>query len=103
MSKGVVTKEEILDILRKNKKFLKEEFDVGNIMLFGSYARDEATEESDVDILVEAIDRKAKSFDNLFNLKKFLEKILNKKVDVAYIDSVRKFILRFIKEEMIYA
>ena len=96
----ILTKEEILSFLRKNKRFFKEKFDVDNIMLFGSYARDEATSESDVDILIES---KTKSFDKQFKLKVFLEKGLNKKVDVSYRDAVRKFIMRFIKEDLIYA
>lgn len=69
-------------------------------MLFGSYARDEATPESDIDILIES---KEKSYDTLFYMKEFLEKEFGKKVDLLYRDSIRRFIMRFIKEELIYA
>jgi len=100
LSTEKLTKEEILDFLRKNKPFFKEQFNVDAIMLFGSYARDEATPESDVDILIES---KKKSYDSLFTLKELLENEFQKKVDVFYRDSVRRFIMRFIKEELIYA
>ena len=100
MATNILTKEEILLFLRENKDLLKKNFDVDKIMLFGSYARDEATPDSDIDILIES---KTKSFDKQFRLKIFLEKGLNKKVDVAYRDAVRKFIMRFIEEEIIYA
>ncbi len=60
MLKNGLEKEDILLFLRKNKAFFKKELDVDNIMLFGSYARDEATSDSDVDILIES---KTKSFD----------------------------------------
>lgn len=95
-----LSKQEILDFLRKNKSFFKQQFDVDAIMLFGSYARDEATPESDVDILIES---KNKSYDSLFFMKEILEKQFQKKVDIFYKDSVRRFIMRFIKEELIYA
>ena len=52
--KDNLTKEEVLEFLRKNKEFFKKEFDVDSIMLFGSYARGEQTKASDVDILIDA-------------------------------------------------
>ena len=100
METNTITKEDILGFLRENKVFFKKEFGVNNIMLFGSYARDEATVESDIDIL---IDTEKKSFDNRFRLKELLEKEFNRKVDLLYRDSIRRFIMRSIKEELIYA
>ena len=96
----VFRKEEILKFLRENKKFLKEEFDVDKVMLFGSYARGEETPGSDIDILIES---DTKSFDLIYRLKVFLQESLGKDVDVIYIDSVHPFIMRFINEELIYA
>lgn len=95
-----LTKESILHFLREHKDLFKKEFDVDEIMLFGSYSRDEETEDSDIDIL---IDTEKKSFDNRFRLKELLEKEFNKKVDLLYRDSVRRFIMRTIKDELIYA
>lgn len=100
MPTNSLTKEEILQFLRENKPLLKKKFGVDNIMLFGSYARDEATPESDIDILIES---KEKDFDKWFDLKELLEKRFKKKVDVLYRDSVRRFIMRLIEEELIYA
>lgn len=100
MLSNITSKEDILDFLRKNKSLLKSEFDVDNIMLFGSYARDEATSESDIDILIES---KKQSFSKSYKLKVFLEQNFKKDVDVVYIDSVHPFIMRSISEELIYA
>ena len=66
-----LTKEAILSFLREHKLFFKKEFNIDNIILFGSYARDEATKDSDIDILIEA---KEKDFDKKFDLRDFLEK-----------------------------
>jgi predicted nucleotidyltransferase len=47
------TKEEILKILKKSYPYMKRNFKVKSISLFGSYAREEQTETSDIDMLVE--------------------------------------------------
>lgn len=100
MALKTISKEEILDFLRKNKKLFKKKFAVDEIMLFGSFARDEATENSDIDILIKS---NIKSFDKLYRLTVFLEDNLQKKVDVIYMDSVNPFILELIDQEIIYA
>ncbi|SEV90862.1 nucleotidyltransferase family protein [Thermococcus thioreducens] len=48
-----VTLSEIENILRAHKEDLRRRFGVSSIAIFGSYARGEETELSDVDILVE--------------------------------------------------
>lgn len=47
------SREEILDILRSRMPELEARFGVRSMGLFGSYATGEATEQSDVDILVD--------------------------------------------------
>ena len=100
MATDIISKEEILGFLRENKELLKERCDVDRIMLFGSYARDEATSESDIDILIES---KNKGFRKMFFIQELLEKKFNRKVDVIYIDSVNPYFMRFIQQELIYA
>ena len=95
-----MTKEEVLNFLRRDKKFLEEKMGVKSIALFGSYARDEAKEGSDVDIIVELTEPK---YSLLYNLLIYLEKNTN-----ARIDLVRKGphlgakFLKSIEKEMIY-
>lgn len=48
----MATKEEILRKLRKNKNKI-ERFGVKRVGIFGSFARDEAREKSDIDVVVE--------------------------------------------------
>ena len=54
---------------------------VGELYLFGSVARDEAREESDVDLLVEFTG--PPSFDRFMDLKFFLEDLLGIPVDLV--------------------
>ena len=44
---------DIEKILKKHKEYLKKQFHVKNMGVFGSYSRGEDTSESDIDILVE--------------------------------------------------
>ena len=95
----MMTKFDILNFLNEKKSFLKEQYYIDDIALFGSYARDEATKESDIDIVIST---SLKSFTNRYNLKKYLEDAFKKPVDIGYYDSLRTFIKQEIKEDIIY-
>jgi len=51
----MLTREDILKILRENKGRFAEKYGVTKLGLFGSFARGDATEESDVDVCVEVV------------------------------------------------
>jgi len=71
-------REKILPILKK--------YEVKRAGIFGSMARNEETEKSDIDILVELPDEA--SLLDLVGLKMELEEVLRKKVDVLTYDSI---------------
>lgn len=77
----IMTKDEILNELSKNKSYIQQKFEVDKIGLFGSYAKDKQTEDSDIDIYVEF---KHKTFDNLAGLWNYLEELYHKKVDLFH-------------------
>ena len=95
-----MTTNELIENLKNLKNELREQFGIDQIALFGSYARGEANNDSDVDIAIIKISKK----DLLKRLqaKDFLEKKLNKKVDIGYLDSMRTFIKNRIKQDLIY-
>jgi len=88
--------EEIKGILNKNKSILKEKFNIEKIGIFGSYAREEQVEESDLDMFIEYSKPLGLKFIDLIN---FLEKILDMKVDL-YSDYIlqSKFAHNIIKD-----
>lgn len=75
-----LNKKIIYSELLKNKKAL-EQFGVKQIGLFGSFVRDEGTDESDIDFLVDFESGK-KTFDNFMDLAFFLEDLFQRKVEV---------------------
>ncbi len=50
---NTLNREIILAYLRTNKQLLEEEFGLTQIALFGSFARNEAHSDSDIDLLIE--------------------------------------------------
>lgn len=91
-------RDSILNFLKQNREQLKERYKVNKIALFGSYARDEATENSDIDILVDMMP----SFDNFFDLKYFLEDEFKTTVDLGKEKNLRLLVKEQIKDELIY-
>ncbi len=74
-----MTKEEILQKLKEHKPYIEERYGVEKIGLFGSYARGEATKESDIDIFVRFDEPKFRKIAGLWN---FLEDLYRIKVDL---------------------
>jgi len=66
--------------------------------LFGSYVRGEATEESDVDLLVE-LDYSQRIGLHFVKMVFDLEELLHKKVDLVPADSVSKYVKPYIEAE----
>jgi uncharacterized protein len=85
----MLSKLEIIDLLKAKKQYLAKNYGVSGIALFGSYASDNATENSDVDLVLDFFSPIGFRF---YNVIEDLEAIFNKKVDVltrAGIDSIR--------------
>ena len=95
------THTEVLDILRSLKVELKEEYHVQSIALFGSYAREEQTEDSDIDVLVE-FDSGADLFD-FVGVSQYLEEKLARGVDVVPATALRPEIHPQVTRDLLYA
>lgn len=96
-----MTKTFILDFLTQHKKELHEKYGVIKIGLFGSYARDEQTEDSDIDIAVEIVKEK-KNIHTFLNLKREMEKAFGKKVDLGIESTLKPLAKIYIAKEIIY-
>ncbi len=73
---------------------------VRELALFGSYARADASESSDIDFIVE-FDQK--SFDNYMALKEFLEALFARPIDLVLKDSIKSRLREKILREAIRA
>jgi len=75
----VMTGQEILELLRREKPFLRRKFGVLSIGHFGSYVKDTQGPESDVDLLIELTEPR---FDFLAGLQIYLENKIGKPVEL---------------------
>ncbi len=72
--------EDILGLLRSERIFLKNEFGVINIGIFGSYAKGTQQDDSDIDFLVEFEEPR---FEYVAGLLIYLEKTFNRKIELV--------------------
>lgn len=91
-------RDEILRLLGEHRTEL-EKFKVKSLALFGSVARDEAREDSDVDILVEFAE--TPGFIQFIDLKFFLEDLLGCRVDLATRDALKPRLRTRVEKEAI--
>lgn len=92
------TRSEVFDLLENQRESLRQ-FGVKELGIFGSFARNEQTPESDVDVLV---DLKRETFRDFMGLLSFLEKLFGRKVDLVMKDSIKPIIRDRILKETIY-
>ena len=93
-------KQEVLQFLETHKQEILERYGVKHLALFGSTVRDEATADSDVDVLVEF--EGGETYRNYFDLLFFLEDNLHSKIDLVCKDAVRPQLKRHIEREALY-
>ena len=94
-----MNREEVLDILRTHKPILAERFGVTELALFGSFARDEATDKSDIDILVK-FDKPATS-KTYFGVQFYIEDLLGRPVDLVTEKSLRAELRPYVEREVV--
>ena len=100
MDKQILTPEDINRFVRP----IAEKYHVKEIYLFGSYARGEANENSDLDFLV--FGGKNFKLTMIFSLAEDLREVLNKKVDVFEISEINQdsdFFKTIMKERVLVA
>ncbi|MGQ4872692.1 MAG: nucleotidyltransferase family protein [Promethearchaeia archaeon] len=96
----MLQKEEIINILKKLKQELKDEYKVKKLGIFGSFIKDEQHEDSDIDILVE-FEKEADLFD-FTGLGIYLEEKLNSHVDLIPKNAIKKELKDEIMEHVFF-
>jgi predicted nucleotidyltransferase len=94
-----MSREKILETLLANSETIRR-YGVRRLGLFGSWARDEGNEGSDIDFIVE-FDKK--TFDNYMDLKAFLESLFKCRVDLIVREAIKPGLLKCILEETVHA
>jgi uncharacterized protein len=93
----VLTKNDVIQILSNELPYLKANFGVQRIAIFGSFADGTASEKSDVDIFIEFEKRLGLEF---IQLADYLEEKLGRKTDILTPGGIRGIRLNKIAEDI---
>ena len=95
-----MSRDEIIRFISEHKAEFERNFGVTRIGLFGSYARDEGREGSDIDIVVEI---KKPDLFHLIGIKQAIEEALRISVDIVRLrDKMNKVLKKRIERDAIY-
>jgi len=95
----VTTQQNILSVLRAVKPELEKKYRVSRLALFGSYSRNAANENSDVDLMVEFHQPPGILF---IDLADELEEILEHKVDLVSRRAIKSSYFQHIEPQLLY-
>ena len=91
-------RDQVLKLLESHTPELRQ-FGVESLRLFGSVARDEATPDSDVDLLVDF--EKPPGFSGFMKLRIFLEDLLGERVDLVTESGLRDRVRPYVEKDAI--
>lgn len=92
-------RQEVLDLLHQHREEIRQRFRVASLGLFGSHARDEARDGSDVDLLVD-FDR-TPSWSEFNELIDYLEDLLGTSVDLVSAGTLKPRVRPYVEGDLI--
>ncbi len=98
----VSNRQEIIAYIDSHREQLRTRFHVRKIALIGSFARDEQTPESDVDLLLDLEEGTASIYQLKRNLKDELERQFGRPVELASERYLKPYYKKQILQEAIY-
>ncbi|MDI1232852.1 MAG: nucleotidyltransferase domain-containing protein [bacterium] len=97
----MTTKDNILNTLKLNKLLLKK-FGISHVGLFGSYIRNEQSNESDIDLLID-FEPEKENFDNYMAVYDLFESLFkNEKIEVVTMKGLSQYVGPGILKEVQY-
>jgi predicted nucleotidyltransferase len=97
----VSNRNDIITFLQTHKDEMEQRFGVVSVGLFGSYARGEAREDSDIDIAIELSPEK-KSLSNFFGIRRYLEQQFGKTVDLGIESTLKPLAREMVAKEIVH-
>ena len=94
-----MNRDEVLSVLRAHKATLARRFGVAELAVFGSFARDRATDDSDLDVLVR-FDGPI-HWERYFGAQFYLEDLLGRPVDLVTQKDLRPEVWRYVEREVV--
>lgn len=96
-------KNKILNYLKSKKEIYEKKHGITTLGLYGSYARDEANEDSDIDIFYNTNENFTMGFLEFDNfIDEIKDELHIKKIDFVNLDSMQPMIKHYAQKDFIY-
>lgn len=96
----MLTTTSIIQLLQQNKTYLQERFGIESLVLFGSFARNNQQENSDVDIVYRVVPGKTMPLMRLQRLEQYISQLIqNRKIELVSGNHVEPVIQSNIQKE----
>lgn len=96
------TKKEILNYLSREKTFFCNNYSLTKIGIFGSYARNEQTSSSDLDIIIEFKENTTDLFEKKIKIKEIINSYFKIHVDICREKAIKPIFRELILKDAIY-
>jgi hypothetical protein len=100
---NTLTRDYVLQVLRQQGDVLRKHYHVKRIGIFGSVARNEANEDSDIDFVVEFDIPLEAYIRNRYSLSDHLKTLFGREIDLANPHSLKPYFKDEILSEVVYA
>jgi len=97
-----MNRNEIINYLKSQKKYFQDHYHITSIGLFGSFARNEQSEESDIDLVYNLAENKKLTYYELFEFEQFLQGYFKRRVDLVNINFMNPIIKYKAEKDIIY-
>lgn len=97
-----MTKDEILNFLMLNKKSFEKKYHISQMAIFGSFARGDQHEKSDVDIVYTLSEGSKLSYDRYIELENELTNAFGTKIDLINAKKFNPLIMLEASKDLIY-
>ncbi|MEM9834735.1 MAG: nucleotidyltransferase domain-containing protein [Bacteroidota bacterium] len=98
----MTSKEQILSFLQEKKSEFFSDYQLIKLVLLGSFARDEETEESDIDLIVEFEPNTENLSEKKHHIKSLVEKRFNCNVDICREKYIKSYFKSYILQSAVY-
>lgn len=93
---------DIIKFLSDYISFLKDEYHISRLGLFGSFARNEQNDNSDIDIILEFQEGTENIYERKNALREFLSKHFQRDVDLCREKYLKPYVKDYLKNEIVY-
>lgn len=99
---NMINQYDIIKFLREHISFLKDEYHISMLGLFGSFARNEQNESSDIDIILEFNEGTENIYEKKSRLREFLTNHFHRDVDLCREKYLKPYVKDYLRDEIIY-